>query len=415
MDDHRAPAAPGASTTARPGPRGAVRESARPATREAERGTPRRFRRLNLVTMLPLLVAVGVLLIARQAQTWVDALVLGLGLVAALVAFERWTAGDVLRVALPCLVVSAAVWPYGVLVVGGDVQGAYYALAIVACLVVPELPRRRAQAAVAVGAYVAAVGTWGLLADGAPTAGGLVSLVIVPTGFTVVLVGLRFPNKGFYDVVRELEEAREREAELAVVRERMRFASDLHDIQGHTLHVVKLKIALAQRLVTRDPARAEQELRETYDLVGETIAQARELAYGQRRLNLSAELENARRLFEAAGIHVRVDRPPDLGEPADDLLGQVLRETTTNVLRHSRATLVHVAVAGHGMTVVNDGVTDDGPPVLRGLATLARRVSDDGGVLTAEVADGRFRTSVTLPTAGRAAGASGAGPGSGAP
>ncbi|UKJ65830.1 sensor histidine kinase [Cellulosimicrobium cellulans] len=364
--------------------------------------------------MLPLLVAVGVLLIARQAQTWVDALVLGVGLVAALVAFERWTAGDVLRVALPCLVVSAAVWPYGVLAVDGDVQGAYYALAIVACLVVPELPRRRAQAAVAVGAYVAAVGTWGLLADGAPTAGGLVSLVIIPTGFTVALIGLRFPNKGFYDVVRELEEAREREAELAVVRERMRFASDLHDIQGHTLHVVKLKIALAQRLVTRDPARAEQELRETYDLVGETISQARELAYGQRRLNLSAELENARHLFEAAGIHVRVDRPPDLGERADDLLGQVLRETTTNVLRHSRATLVHVSVTEDGLTVVNDGVADDGPPTLRGLAALARRVSDDGGELTAEVADGRFRTSVTLPARGRTGGPSRAGTGGGA-
>jgi len=360
--------------------------------------------------MLPLLVAVGVLLIARQAQTWADVLVLGLGLAAALVAFERWTAGDVLRVALPCLVVSAAVWPYGALVVDGDVQGAYYALAIVAGLVVPELPRHRAASAVAVGAYVAAVGTWGLLAnssaDGSPAAGELISHVIIPTGFTVVLIGLRFPNKGFYDVVRELEEAREREAELAVVRERMRFASDLHDIQGHTLHVVKLKIALAQRLVTIDPARAEQELRETYDLVGETIAQAKELAYGRRRPNLSAELENARHLFEAAGIHVRVDRPPDLGEPADDLLGQVLRETTTNVLRHSRATLVHVALTEHGMPVVNDGVDDDGPPVLRGLATLARRVADDGGVLTAEVADGRFRTSVTLPASPRAAGAS---------
>src|SRR5690606_1657694 len=166
--------------------------------------------------------------------------------------------------------------PYGALVVDGAFQAAYSALAIVSCLVIPEPSRHRA-AAVAVGAYVAGVGTWGLLADGPPTTGGLVSQVIVPTGVTVVVIGLRFPNKGFYDVVRELEEARAREAELAVVRERMRFASDLHDIQGHTLHVVKLKIALAQRLVTRDPARAEAELRETYDLVGETIAQAREL------------------------------------------------------------------------------------------------------------------------------------------
>ncbi|MEV0395582.1 hypothetical protein [Polymorphospora rubra] len=42
----------------------------------------------------------------------------------------------------------------------------------------------------------------------------------------------------FYDLIRELEQTREREAGLAVVRERVRFAGDLHDIQGHTLHVV---------------------------------------------------------------------------------------------------------------------------------------------------------------------------------
>ncbi len=213
-------------------------------------------------------------------------------------------------------------------------------------------------------------------------------------------MALRFPNKGFYDLVRELEEAREREAELAVVRERMRFASDLHDIQGHTLHVVKLKIALARRLVGTDPARAEEELRETYALVGDTIAQARDLAYGQRRLNLSAELENARRLFEAAGIQVRVDRGADVRDEADDLVSQVLRETTTNVLRHARD-LVHVALNERGITIVNDGVPTDDPPTLRGLSTLARRVAGAGGVLTAEVADGRFRTAATFSPSDR--------------
>src|SRR5690606_10295000 len=407
MDDHRAP--PGRVAPATP------RSTPGATPRGESRRAPGRFRRLNLVTLFPLLAVVGALLVARQAQTWVDALVLGLGLVAALVAFERWTAGDVLRVAVPCLVVSAAVWPYGALVVDGGVQGAYYALAIVSCLVIPELSRHRAAAAVAVGAYVAGVGTWGLLADGPPTTGGLVSQVIVPTGVTVVVIGLRFPNKGFYDVVRELEEARAREAELAVVRERMRFASDLHDIQGHTLHVVKLKIALAQRLVTRDPARAEAELRETYDLVGETSAQARELAYGRRRLNLPAELEHARHLLAAAGIHRRAARPPARGGPASALPRQGLRQATpTADLRRSGATLVHGARSERGITVVNDGVAGGAAPRLRGLATLARRVADDGGVLTAEVVDGRFRTSVTLPAARRGAGASdGAAPGAG--
>ncbi|MFI2488731.1 sensor histidine kinase [Promicromonospora kroppenstedtii] len=386
--------------------------SARPALRrfpaapwspDSTQVSRRRFRALNLSMMLPLLVAVGVLLLVRQAQTVLDVVVLGLGMVAVVVAFERWTVGQINRVALPCLLVAGAVWPYGVLVIGGDPQAAYYALAVVSGLSVAQLPRHRAAAAVGISAYVAVVGAVGLVRHPDPGVSELLASVVIPTGVTVVLIGLMFPNKGFYDVMAELEEARERDAELAVMRERMRFASDLHDIQGHTLHVVKLKIALAQKLVHTDTARVEQELSEMYALVGDTIAQTKELAYGQRRLNLSAELENARNLMEAAGMRVRVDRRSEAGAGAIDLLAQVLRETTTNILRHSRATLVRIELTGHGITVVNDGVADDTLPELRGLATLARRVADEGGELTVRVEDGRFVTAAefTAPSAAR--------------
>jgi two-component system sensor histidine kinase DesK len=364
----------------------------------AARSSRRRFRTLNLAVFLPLLAAVGVLLVARQAQTWQQACVLGLGVVAALVAFERWTAADLPRVALPCLAVGAAVWPYGVLVVDGRSQGAYFALAVVGSLVVPQLPRHRALAAVGLAAYVAAVGLLGLVTAARPEGGDLIADVILPTGFTAVLTGLMFPNKGFYDVMAELEEARERDAEVAVVRERMRFAGDLHDIQGHTLHVVKLKIALARKLLHTDTARVEQELREIYALVGDTIEQTRELAYGRRRLNIAAELVNATNLLEAAGIRVRVDCRTEAAR-VDDLLAQVLRETTTNILRHSRATLVRIELTEDGLTVVNDGVDEEGPPQLRGLADLARRVSDAGGELTVRREDGRFRTAAAFPPA----------------
>ncbi|WP_307865104.1 sensor histidine kinase [Myceligenerans salitolerans] len=354
---------------------------------------------LNLSAVMPLFVVVGAIVVARQAQTWQDVVVLGLGVVVVVVAFERWTVGEILRVAAPCLAVAAAVWPYGVFLTDGDAQGAYYALAVVGCLTVPQLPRHRAAAAIAVTAYVAVVGTLGPVVSGEVNATGLIVGVILPTGITAVLIGLMFPNKGFYDLAAELEETREREAELAVMRERMRFAGDLHDIQGHTLHVVKLKTALARKLLHTDTARVEQELREIYALVGDTITQTKELAYGQRKLNLTAELENARNLLEAAGIRVRVERRAEIDTPAIDLLAQVLRETTTNILRHSRATLARIELSRHGISVVNDGVEDGAPPKLRGLATLADRVSDAGGELTTRLEGGRFLTAAVVPAA----------------
>ncbi|WP_436763314.1 sensor histidine kinase [Streptosporangium sp. V21-05] len=344
---------------------------------------------------LPLLAAVGALLVALDARTWWQAVVLGLGVVAALVAFVRWAARDISRVALPCLIVTAAVWALGALVIGSDT--AFYGISVVGSLSVPQLPRRRGWAALGVSAYVAAVGAARLLVTPEQVSDVLISYVIIPAGVTAAMTGLMFPNQRFYGLVVEMEEEGEREAELAVMRERMRFASDLHDIQGHTLHVVKLKIALAQKLVHSDAERVEQELREVHALVSDTITQTKELAYAQRRLNLSAELENAKNLFEAAGIHVRVDREAEVDAHAGELLGQVLRETTTNILRHAQAGQVRITLSESGITIVNDGAREAPLPELRGLATLKERVVSNGGELTVEQKDGRFLTAAAFP------------------
>ncbi|MFD7499620.1 sensor histidine kinase [Streptomyces sp. NPDC059850] len=358
--------------------------------------TQERLRRLNLTLLLPTLTATGALVVAVDARSWWHAAILGLGVVAALVAFVKWAGGDIApRVALPCLAITAAVWLCGVLV--ADSATAFYGISIVGPLAIRQLRRHRGAAAVGLAVFVAAVGAARLTVTPDDVSGVLVSYVIIPTGVAAVAAGLMFPNQRFYDVVADLEESGQREAEMAVIRERMRFASDLHDIQGHTLHVVKLKTALAQKLVRSDPTRAEEELREIYALVGDTITQTKELAYAQRRLNLSAELENAKNLFEAAGIRVRVDREAEIDERDNELLGQVLRETTTNILRHAQAEQVRITLVASGITILNDGAQEGLPPELSGLSTLMERVADNGGELIVEQKDGRFLTAATFP------------------
>ncbi|MFC9678252.1 sensor histidine kinase [Streptomyces sp. NPDC056948] len=361
---------------------------------EDREGTRERLRRLNVTTMVTVNASVGTLLVAVDARTWWDAVILSLGVAAALVASARWTASGIPRVVLPCLIVTAMVWIAGVLVVGGHT--AFYSISVLGPLYAPKLPRHRIVAAVGLIAFVAAVGAARLLVAPADVPEVLILYVLIPAGVTVVVTGSMFAGQVFYDLVEELEQSREREAELAVVRERVRFASDLHDIQGHTLHVVKLKIALAEKLVRSDIGRVEEELREVRALVGDTITQTKELAYAQRRLNLSVELENAKNLFEAAGIRVRVDREADVDERVNELLGQVLRETTTNILRHAQATRVRITVAESGITIVNDGAGTAPLSGLSGLSTLRERVGDNGGELTVEQTDGRFLTAAAF-------------------
>ncbi|GAA1989216.1 hypothetical protein GCM10009754_79310 [Amycolatopsis minnesotensis] len=357
--------------------------------------TQERMRKLNLLTMLPPLAAIGAMLIAIDARAWWQAVILAIGVAAAMVASVWWAAGDVLRVAWPCLLVTAAVWLLGAAVFDGHT--AFYGITVVGPLIIPKLPRRRGAAALGLIAFVAAAGATKLLVSHEDIPAMLILYVAIPTGVAVVATGLMIPGQRFYDLVEELERSREREAELAVIRERMRFASDLHDIQGHTLHVVKLKLALAEKLVHSDLDRVREELRELHALVGDTISQTKELAYAQRRLNLSAELENAKNLFEAAGILVRVDREAEVDAQAGELLGQVLRETTTNILRHAQAKQVRITLSASGIAIVNDGVPDAPLPELSGLATLRQRLADSGGELTVAQKDRRFVTAAAFP------------------
>lgn len=356
--------------------------------------TQGKLRSINLTALLPTLVVAGAVTIALDAQSWWHAAGLSLGVIAAVVAFVRWAAGNLASVALPCLVVAAATWIFGVQV--ADSATAFFGIAIVGSYVVPQLRTHRATGAVALAVFVAGVGASRLLITTTDLRTDLFEYVVFPTALTIVLTGLMFPNKHFYDVVADLEESRERDAELAVFRERVRFASDLHDIQGHTLHVVKLKVALAQKLVHSDTQRVEQELHEIYGLVSETISKTKDLAHAKRRLNLSAELENAKNLFEAAGIRVRIVGESTGDAPVSELLGQVLRETTTNILRHAQASDVRITLSTHGIAIVNDGVQDETLPPLRGLSTLRQRVADEGGDLSVEVQDGRFLTAATF-------------------
>ncbi|MBB2949259.1 two-component system sensor histidine kinase DesK [Actinoplanes lutulentus] len=341
--------------------------------------TQGRLRRLNLLTATPPLVVTAALLSVKDTDGWWQIAILASGMVAALVAFERWTANDLGRVFWPCLAVAIIVWPLSVMLT--DSGNGYWGICVVGSLGIPRLRRHTRTVIAGLLVYIAAVG---LLGD------GLVKYLLIPVGITAIAIGSSFLGERFYAVVEELEQSKAREAELAVIRERVRFAGDLHDIQGHTLHVVKLKTTLARKLVRSDPARAEEELREIHALVSDTITQTKELAYAQRRLNLNAELENAKNLFEAAGIRVRISRDGDPGR--GELFGQVLRETTTNILRHAQASQVRITLSAQGITIVNDGATGDTVPELRGLSALRQKVAGDGGELLVSVSNGEFTT-----------------------
>ncbi|MBP9945684.1 MAG: sensor histidine kinase [Vicinamibacteria bacterium] len=187
---------------------------------------------------------------------------------------------------------------------------------------------------------------------------------------------------------------------LAKIAERERIARDLHDVLGHTLSVIALKSELASKLMERDPGRAAREIREVNEVARDALAQVRSAVTGYRASGLSAEFEAMRKAFETAGVSLSVETEPLNLPPAhENALTMVLREATTNVLRHARAKTCKVRLALSNnvarLEIEDDGAGGDGREG-NGLTGMRERVAALGGSL---VRDGRSgtRLEITLP------------------
>ncbi|WP_405490677.1 sensor histidine kinase [Streptomyces sp. NBC_00096] len=208
------------------------------------------------------------------------------------------------------------------------------------------------------------------------------------------------------DTVYELDRAREVQAQLAVAEERLRFGRDLHDVMGRNLAVIALKSELAVQLARRERPEAVDQMIEVQRIARESQKEVRDVVRGYREANLSVELEGARGVLRAAGMDclVEYEKARELPAEAQSALGWVVREATTNVLRHgdARSCVIRLTAEPSGaltLVVENDGAprVPAGPPG-SGLAGLRERLAVLDGTLEAGPVDGgRFRLRAEIP------------------
>ncbi|MEU2827097.1 histidine kinase [Streptomyces lavendulae] len=208
--------------------------------------------------------------------------------------------------------------------------------------------------------------------------------------------------------VHELDRTRELQAQLAVAEERLRFGRDLHDVMGRNLAVIALKSELAVQLARRERPEAVDQMIEVQRIARESQREVRDVVRGYREADLSVELEGARGVLSAAGMDCRVEFQAagrTLSAEVQSALGWVVREATTNVLRHgdARNCLIRVTAGEPSgavtLLVENDGAPDApaGPPG-SGLAGLRERLAAvDGTLLAGPVEGGRFRLRAEVP------------------
>ncbi len=229
---------------------------------------------------------------------------------------------------------------------------------------------------------------------------------------------------------RAMEELRLRQREVQAIsaglermleEERRRIARELHDELAQSMTAVKFNLGLIRQLMPHAGPEAKQAVRETEDIVRQTIAEIRRISMDLRpamlddlglvpALNWLADTFSRR-----TGIAVSLDADDALA-PADaeirTLLYRFVQEALTNVVRHARARSVRIDLsAADGR--IRASVDDDGKGIRHaagrrsagfGLIGMRERIERVGGILSIESRNGGgTRLVAEVPRDGRAA------------
>ncbi len=283
---------------------------------------------------------------------------------------------------------------------------------------------------VLIGAVLAgAVATFGLAAGaGADPAGS----ALVDGFFYGVYAGIAVlsyrVSAWTLRIMWELDGARVMHARLSVAEERLRFARDLHDVLGRNLSLMAVKSELAAQLVRRGEHRAAEQMLEVRQVAHESLREMRAVVSGYRATDLDEECAGARAVLRSAGVSCRVIGDA-AGLPADvqAALGWVVREGTTNIIRHSDATgctIEFQLLDEPGTARVRLSMDNDRAHALNasaggtGLLGLGERLACLGGSITSSrPGSDHFRLEAMLPVTAAAppSGPGGSGPGAAAP
>lgn len=190
----------------------------------------------------------------------------------------------------------------------------------------------------------------------------------------------------------QLKRANEEIEHLAKVAERERIARDLHDVLGHTLSVIILKSELAGKLLDRDPQRAKQEIADVERTSREALAEVRNTIRGYRANSLESELKQATEALQTAGITVKSEAAKvDLTPAQESVVGLIVREAVTNVVRHANAKNCSLRLTpndGSCRLEIRDDGRGGGAVEGNGLRGMRERIEALGGTLIRQTSPG---------------------------
>ncbi|WP_059170528.1 sensor histidine kinase [Bacillus sp. FJAT-27445] len=172
-------------------------------------------------------------------------------------------------------------------------------------------------------------------------------VVIVVLSLILLPFSLRHRNERG-QLEEKLEDANKRIGELIKLEERQRIARDLHDTLGQKLSLIGLKSDLARRLISQDPNRAADEMRDVQQTARTALNEVRKMVAQMKGIRLSEEIIRVKQMLDAAQIEFSGGSEwslPNVPLLVENILSMCLKEAVTNVVRHSSATRCEITLS----------------------------------------------------------------------
>jgi len=230
------------------------------------------------------------------------------------------------------------------------------------------------------------------------------ALIWIPSMAMIISLVVNFETAN-HEKDAALQLSQDEVRRLAATAERERIGRDLHDLLGHTLSLITLKLELSRKLADRDPDGSRREVAEAETIARQALAEVRSAVTGIRASDLAAELASARLLLEYQHVHLHYAPPPPMPVDTERALSLVLREAVTNVARHAQARQAWVTFEQDGRSLLMQ-IRDDGRGGAHvdgnGLTGMRERVAALRGTLVLQSAKGEgtcVTVRVSLPAA----------------
>lgn len=186
-------------------------------------------------------------------------------------------------------------------------------------------------------------------------------IIITVIGVVLLPFTIRYRQKE-QRLEGKLESANQRISQLMVLEERERIARDLHDVLGHKLSLIGLKSDLAGKLVHAKPETAANEIKDIRQTASTALNEVREMVSNMRGVKLEDEIIRVQQIIEAADMEFQLEGSTTLKNTpllVENVLSMCLKESATNVVKHSQATWCRITIE-QSQTEVTVRVEDNG-------------------------------------------------------